>query len=216
MSLEHSTTVGAAEGYPRRMGKALHRATYEDLLALDEKTRAEVVEGGVLLLPSTTGQHQYAVGELGDVLRQLARSTPNRLGGWWILSDLDVRFATDLILRPDLVGWRREHLASPRGRPIEVRPDWVCEVVSPSNAAHDLVTKRRLYAEHGVPHYWLVDPSVRTLTALTLRDGLWVEDGVFDDNDVARIAPFEAVELEVGRLFLPRDEGEVEGSSPDP
>jgi Uma2 family endonuclease len=216
MSLEHSTTSGAAEGYPRRMGKAPHRATDEDLLALDEKTRAEVVEGDVLLLPSTTGQHQYVVGELGDVLRQLARSTPNRLGGWWILSDLDVRFATHLILRPDLVGWRREHLASPRGRPIEVRPDWVCEVVSPSNASHDLVTKRRLYAEHGVPHYWLVDPLVRTLTALTLRDGLWVEDGVFDDNDVARIAPFEAVELEVGRLFLPREEGEVEGSSPDP
>ncbi len=218
MSLEHSTTVGVAEGYPRRMGKAPHRATDEDLLALDEKRRAEVVEGRVVMLPSPSGEHQLVQGALrflvgGPYHDGHGRGGP---GGWWILSDLDVRFATHLILRPDLVGWRREHLASPRGRPIEVRPDWVCEVVSPSNASHDLVTKRRLYAEHGVPHYWLVDPLVRTLTALTLRDGLWVEDGVFDDNDVARIAPFEAVELEVGRLFLPRDEGEVEGSSPDP
>ncbi|MBM4357886.1 MAG: Uma2 family endonuclease, partial [Deltaproteobacteria bacterium] len=145
MSLSHSTTTGAARGYPRRMGKTPNRATYEDLLALDEQTRAEVVEGRVVLLPSTTGQHQYAVGELGDALRQLARSSPNRLSGWWILSDLDVLLAEQVILRPDLVGWRRERLASPRGRPIDVRPDWVCEVVSPSNASHDLVTKRRLY-----------------------------------------------------------------------
>jgi Uma2 family endonuclease len=218
MSLEHSTTMGAAEGYPRRMGKAPHRATDEDLLALDEKTRAEVIEGRVVMLPSPNYSHQSSQGALryllgGPFHEEHGRRGP---GGWWILADVDIRFAEALVLRPDLVGWRRERLPFLPVRPTDVVPDWVCEVVSPSNASHDLVTKRRLYAEHGVPHYWLVDPSVRTLTALTLRDGLWVEDGVFDDNDLARIAPFEAVELEVGRLFLPREEGEVEGASPDP
>lgn len=83
-------------------------------------------------------------------------------------------------------------------------PDWICEILSPSNASHDRVKKRRLYAQAGVTFYWLVDPDGRTLEALTLRDDGWLEIGAFDDTAVVRIAPFEAIELDVGRLFLPR------------
>ena len=109
------------------------------------------------------------------------------------------------MVRPDLSGWRRERLPKPDVRPIPIAPDWVCEILSPSNEAHDRVTKRRLYAEHGIAHYWLVDPEARVLEAFTLREGRWVDAGTFDDTDVARIAPFEAVELAIGRLFLPRE-----------
>ena len=76
-------------------------------------------------------------------------------------------------------------------------PDWVCEITSPSTVQHDRVTKRRLYAQHGVRHDWLVDPETRLLEALELRDGQWVELGVYDDTAVVRIAPFEAIELAV-------------------
>lgn len=81
----------------------------------------------------------------------------------------------------------------------------VCEVLSPATAARDRLHKRNLYARAGVPHYWLIDPDVRVLEAIALRDGVWVETGVYGDESVARIPPFEAIELEVGRLFLPRD-----------
>jgi Uma2 family endonuclease len=81
-------------------------------------------------------------------------------------------------------------------------PDWVCEVASPSTARDDRVFKRQLYAEHRVGFYWLVDPETRLLEALELRDGRWVELGVFDESARVRIAPFEAVELSIARLFL--------------
>jgi Uma2 family endonuclease len=90
-------------------------------------------------------------------------------------------------------------------RPIEVPPDWACEIGSPSTAARDRVTKRQLHAAAGIPYYWLIDPDARVLEALSLRDGTWVETGAFDETASARIAPFEAIELEVGRLFLPRE-----------
>lgn len=45
--------------------------------------------------------------------------------------------------------------------------------------------------------------------ALALREGAWLEVGVYDDESTARIAPFEAIELEVGRLFLPREADEL-------
>lgn len=49
----------------------------------------------------------------------------------------------------------------------------------------------------------------RVLEALALRDGTWVEVGVYDDAATARIAPFEAIEIELGRLFLPRKVADI-------
>ena len=81
-----------------------------------------------------------------------------------------------------MAGWRRERLADPWDlRPIEIVPDWICEVLSPSNIADDRVRKRRLYAEHALAFYWLLDPTARTLETT-----------------------FEGIEIEVGRFFPPR------------
>jgi hypothetical protein len=55
----------------------------------------------------------------------------------------------------------------------------------------------------------LIDPELRAVEALALRDGVWVELGVFDETATARIAPFEAIELEIGRLFLPKEADET-------
>ena len=118
---------------------------------------------------------------------------------------VEVQLAERVVVRPDRAGWRRRRLPNPWGvRPITVVPDWICEVQAPSNASHDRVTKRAKYASAGVTFYWLVDPAERVLEALALRDGGWFEIGVYDDSAIVRIAPFEAVELEVGRLFPPR------------
>ena len=117
---------------------------------------------------------------------------------------MDVRLTLHDVVRPDISGWRRARLPDPwDARPIDIVPDWICEVVSPSNASHDRVTKRNLYAECGVAFYWIVDPLERTLEALRLESGRWCDAGAFDDLAVARIPPFEEVELEVGRLFPP-------------
>ena len=103
---------------------------------------------------------------------------------------------------PDLAGWRRERLpAIPEEAFFTLAPDWVCEVLSPSTQKNDRSRKLRIYAEAGVAHAWLVDPVERTLEVLRLRDGAWTIVGVCVDSDVVRIHPFEALELELGRLW---------------
>lgn len=181
-------------------------ATYDDLLALAEDVKAEVIQGRLVVLPPRLPRHSKAQGTLGTLLGGPFEDDDGRggPGGWWILLEIDVRLSAHDIVRPDLAGWRRERLLEPWDqRPIETRPDWVCEILSPSNVAHDRVHKRRLYAAHGVPFYWIVDPEARTLEALRLHEGVWVDAGSHDDTATARIPPFEAIELEVGRLFPP-------------
>jgi len=183
-------------------------ATFADLAVLPDDVHAEVIDGVVVSPPPPFFEH-------GRVQRSLAafigkpfdddhgRGGP---GGWWIASEVDVQLAEHQVARPDVVGWRRELLPRDGGqRPVVVVPDWICEIVSPSKPSMDRVHKRRVYAAHGVAFYWIVDPAARTLEALRLDPALgeWREVGAYDDESTARIAPFEAVELEVGRLFPP-------------
>lgn len=177
-------------------------------MALGERVKAELVAGEVVLSPAPRPRHSKSQGALRRFLGGPFDDDDGfgGPGGWWIFVEVDVRLGADVV-RPDLAGWRRERLAVPDVRPIDVPPDWVCEILSESNAAHDRVTKRRIYAEHGIRHFWLVDPDARTLEALVLEGGRWVDAGSFDDAARARIAPFEAVELDIARLFLPRAPG---------
>jgi Uma2 family endonuclease len=115
------------------------------------------------------------------------------------------------IVRPDLAGWRRERLPNPGNRrPIDVVPDWICDVLSPSTVSRDRLVKRKLYAESRVAHYWIVDVDARILEAFELIDGRWALTGTYGEDASVRIAPFAEVELPVGGLFLPRTEGDAE------
>jgi Uma2 family endonuclease len=181
-------------------------ATYEDLLALPGDAKAEILGGVIETQPSPLPRH-------AKVQRSLSRFLGGPFddddghggpGGWWILSEVDVRLGRHDIVRPDLVGWRRAHLPAPWDlRAIDGTPDWVCEITSPSNARRDRVTKAKLYLNAGVPALWLVAPETRVLEALLRHEDRWVEVGRFTDGDLVRIPPFEAVELEVTRLFPP-------------
>jgi Uma2 family endonuclease len=183
-------------------------ATYSDLLRLGEDVRAEVLAGEIVALPAPVPRHSKSQGSLrrfvgGPFDDDDGFGGP---GGWWIFVEVDVQLSPHDVVRPDLSGWRRERLPQPgSARPIETAPDWVCEVLSPSTAAVDRVTKRALYARHGVRHYWLVDPEARTLEALELDHGRWLELGAWGEGAVARIAPFAELELTLARLFLPRE-----------
>src|SRR5262245_27705998 len=191
------------------MSQAGTLATYDDLLRLPEDVRAEIIGGEVVVTPSPLPRHANAQRSMGRFIGGPYHDDDGRggPGGWWIFLEVDVRLGPHDIVRPDLSGWRRDRLPAPgEVRPIDVAPDWVCEVVSPSTASRDRVTKRALYARSKIPYYWLVDPSARTLEALRLAGDRWTDVGAWADGETARIAPFDEVELEIGRLFLPKTE----------
>ncbi|MFO0714577.1 MAG: Uma2 family endonuclease [Sandaracinus sp.] len=186
------------------MRTATRLATYEDLLALPSGVKGEVIRGVLRTLPAPRPRHAKVQRVLGGVIGGPFDDDDGLggPGGWYIFPEVDVQLSPHDVVRPDLSGWRRERLADPDARPFTVVPDWVCEIASPSTARDDRVVKRQLYAEHRVQFYWLVDPETRLLEALEWREGRWVELGVFDESARVRIAPFEAVELAIGRLFL--------------
>jgi Uma2 family endonuclease len=185
-------------------------ATYEDLKRYPEGEHVEIVDGEIYCFPNPLPRHEHVVcGLVIDIAGAFdrGRSGPE---GWWILTSVDVELERHSVVQPDLAGWRRQRMADfPETRPIRVRPDWTCEVLSPSNARHDLIRKADLYLRNEVPFYWLVDPDLRVLTAYERSAGSWLRLGAWGDGDRVRIRPFEDVELDVGRLFAPPPAGEV-------
>ncbi len=188
-------------------------ATYTDLLALPEDVRAEVLGGEIVTSPAPLPKHSKAQRALGSFIGRPFDDDDGHggPGGWWIFIEVDVQLGPHDVVRPDIAGWHRERLPDPGDRrPIDISPDWVCEILSPSTAVRDRVSKRDLYAKHAVGHYWIVDVEVRTLEAFEFADEKWVLVGSYDSTASVRIPPFTEVELAVGRLFLPHTEAAQE------
>ena len=188
----------AAKGPPK---------TLADWLAQPDDARLELIDGQLVEKAAPTFDHGAAQTlTAGAIAGAYHRRTggPGGPGGWWIVTEVDI-VLDGRGYRPDLSGWRREHLpAPPRERPVSVRPDWICEIVSESNRVTDTVTKLRRYHQAGVPHYWLIDQIDRTLTVHRhAPDGYLVVLRAAEDETV-RAEPFDALELEV-RVLLGGD-----------
>ncbi len=180
-------------------------ARAEDFFSIPEGERHhELIGGEIIEKAAPSGEHADAQGGVLGALRSpfQRRAGEGGPGGWWIYPEPEVQLSTGDIVRPDVAGWRRERCPErPTGTPIRVQPDWICEVVSESNASNDTIRKLRLYQQVGLPHYWLVDPRDETLTVLR-----WSADGYItriraERGEVVRAEPFDAVELHVGVLF---------------
>ncbi len=175
-------------------------ATYDDLRDVPDHYVAEMFDGELYASPRPMLPHAHAASVLGNMLGPpFHRPGP---GGWILLDEPELHFRNDVLV-PDLAGWRRERLPTlPADAFLTLAPDWVCEVLSPSTEALDRGTKLRIYAREGVAHAWLVDPLRQTLEVLALASGRWAPLGAYEGRVTVCVPPFEAIELEVGSLWI--------------
>lgn len=184
------------------MGNALPKpATYEDLLHVPEHLVAEILNGTLHTQPRPSPRHAWAASALGGRLSNPFGIGDGGPGGWWILDEPEIHLGDEVIV-PDLAGWRRERLpALPDGAWIDLAPDWVCEILSPSTAKTDRAVKMPHYAVHEVRWLWLIDPALKTLEAFVLQDGRWTLEATLRDADTVALRPFEAHPFSLADLW---------------
>jgi Uma2 family endonuclease len=142
------------------------RMTEEEFVAwADEDTRAEWVDGEVVIMSPANLEHCDLSGWLNHLMREFV----DRHGSGLVLSDAQMRFARLRRRRvPDLwyLAESRRHLL--RERHIEGPPDLVIEIVSPDSLARDWREKYLEYQAAGVREYWVIDPMARRVEAYAL------------------------------------------------
>lgn len=181
-------------------------ASIGDLLAIPETERFHEIIGGELVqkaMPSP--QHGSSQANLtGRLVGPHGR-------GWRFMTETEILFADDEVYRPDIAGWRRERLpVIPREIPLTVRPDWVCEIISPSNERNDVIKKMLTYQRCRVQHYWLIDPILEALVVYRWTDAGYLLVQSAQREERIRAEPFDAVRFSV-RGLLDGDDEEDEG-----
>ncbi len=147
--------------------------TYEDYLLFPEDgKRYEIVEGEKLVTPAPLPKHQTV---LANLIRLLVQFLEGKDLGKWFPSPIDVVFAQESVVQPDLIFIRKDRLQIIGERAITGAPDLVVEVVSASSRKLDSITKRKLYAGYGVNEYWIVDPELERIEILVLEGGSLVK-----------------------------------------
>jgi Uma2 family endonuclease len=143
--------------------------TYEDLEHFpNDGNRYEVVYGELHVSAAPDPSHQKFLGLLFLLLAPHVRQ--RRLGEVYF-APFDVRPLGSDLVQPDLVFIRRDRLDRFERGDFVGPADLVVEVLSPSTKSYDETVKAKLYAEAGVPEYWLPDPVDRTFRILVLRAG---------------------------------------------
>jgi Uma2 family endonuclease len=178
-------------------------ATYEDILALPENVVGEIIAGELFVSPRPAPPHIFATSRLGAWLMSHFDEGEGGPGGWWILDEPELRLGADVLV-PDIAGWRRERMpVFPETAYFEITPDFVCEAVSPSTTRLDRFLKLPLYARHGVPYAWILDPLARGLEVYRLESERFSLIQTFEGDGGVRAEPFDAVELSLLYLWIP-------------
>jgi len=178
-------------------------ATVEDLAAIEDNDRLEIVNGVIVEKASPSPDHGFTESRIGGVLHGFNRRPGTRgPGGWWIMNEVHVEYGTGELYCHDVGGWRRERVPErPSGWPVRLRPDWVCEIVSPKHERQDLVVKPRVLHAAGVPHYWAVHPEEKMLLVHRWTSAGYTLVLTATSGDRVHAEPFDAIELDVSELF---------------
>lgn len=174
-----------------------------DYLARPEEARLELIRGTLVDKAEATSEHSLTQAATSGVLRVPFQRRPGGKwpGGWWFFTELEVQLGSD-VLRPDVCGYRRERVPEPpKGRPFALSPDWVCEILSPSNPQRDRVEKLQSYFAAGVPHYWIIDPVAGSLEDFRRLDLAYALVLTALRGQRVRAEPFDAVEVRVDELL---------------
>lgn len=183
---EATATTEIADGKPHP-GR---RMTEEEFVAWDdENTRAEWIDGEVIVMMAASYDHIWIGNLIGSVMRIFAEE--HDLGD--VFTEGMVRLSPGESIRrrvPDVlfVAKDRRHLF--KENHLEGPPDLIVEVVSADSTARDWREKYLEYEQAGVREYWVVDPLARRIEAYSLdEDGTYAQMPEKDDAFHSLVLP---------------------------
>jgi len=142
--------------------------TTDDLRDLpNDGNRYEVIDGELFVTPAPSWKHQGAAAELFRLVAEYLEREPY---ADVLIAPADVSFSRTRSVQPDLflvplVNGQRPDRFEDVGHLL-----LAVEILSPSTARPDRVSKRVLFRDEGVNEYWVVDLDARTIERSTPAD----------------------------------------------
>ena len=170
--------------------------TYEDILALPEGERAELIDGELFMMASPGRRHEDAVIWLSNQIFNYIKGKNGKcrvnVSSFAVFPKNDDKNYVE----PDVTVVCDRDKLDDRG--CNGAPDWVIEIISPSSVKMDYVRKKKLYQESGVKEYWIVDPEKEQVSVYRFQ-----EDGrarEYSFRNTVKVGIYEDLELDLGEL----------------
>lgn len=185
------------------MSTKAQKLTFEAWLAQPEtKQRYEIVDGVLIMPPGPSLAHQWF---LRRIFRRLDYFVEERHIGVVLFAPVDLLIQRQPLRtrQPDALYLSAERsgirgLAEIQGLQfLEVPPDLVVEVLSPSNTRREMEEKLEDYRNLGVLECWLVSPEAETIEVVSLSEEGISTAGVFgiDGSLQSQVLPDFTLEL---------------------
>ncbi|MCM1181902.1 MAG: Uma2 family endonuclease [Roseburia sp.] len=135
--------------------------TIEDIYALPDGQRAELIDGRMYMMAPPNTDHQrisYSLGRrISDYIDQKNRECEVFLAPFAVFLDKDEHNYVE----PDISVICDKSKLDENG--CNGAPDWIIAVTSPSNPQNDYGIKLFKYRTAGVREYWIVNPRKKTV-----------------------------------------------------
>lgn len=136
--------------------------TIEDIYALPDGERAELIDGKIFYMAPPNTRHQRLVSDLHYQIKDYIKRNNGEC------EVIPAPFAVFLneddrnYVEPDISVICDKNKITDKG--CMGAPDWIIEIVSPGSRAMDYFTKLFKYQTVGVREYWIVDPVKQRIT----------------------------------------------------
>ena len=153
--------------------------TIEDIYALPEGERAELIDGKMYMMAPPIRIHQKLVLKFAKIIDNYI---DNKHGDCEVYP---APFAVFLnqdernYVEPDISVICDKNKLNDKG--CNGAPDWIIEITSPSNPEHDYGIKLFKYRTAGVREYWIVNPQKQTVIVFDFETDEKSNQYSFDD-----------------------------------
>lgn len=159
--------------------------TIEDIHALPDGQRAELIDGQIYMMTPPRTIHQRISGALHVAIYQYIKSNKGTCEVFAAPFAVYLNNDDRTYVEPDISVICDKDKIDDMG--CNGAPDWVIEIVSPSDSHRDYGLKLFKYRTAGVREYWIVNPSTRTVTVYDFENESGTNQYTFDDAIPVRI-----------------------------
>lgn len=164
--------------------------TTEDIYALPEGKRAELIDGQLYMMAPPNRKHQAIARELFSSIDSYIKSKSGSCEPYFAPFAVFLNEDNRNYVEPDISVICDKSKLTDKG--CSGAPDWIVEIVSPGSRRMDYFTKLFKYRTAGVREYWIVDPEKNRITVYnfesedtgdyTFADS--VKAGIYDDLSI--------------------------------